>query len=374
MHRTILLNIIFSIVFTFTTNIIAQKTISKVNYPYSQSDLIINIAHPNSIANHIARSLLFVNDTLFKGVYKFKIGHQNYMLPASCKQKSLINIQLNGFTNEIELLDTNNTILAVCNLEPTRYSLNWYTDKYQFELKHCEELKIHPFSDNNVVFERKLSCLDIPTKIIYIDQDEDGCIDIVKQVNNNTETKSELKNNKIKISNHEVNFPYYDACLTIDEVPCDPRVPYDNTDFLLFENDSLFSKVRYIEVGTHTIQIPKHCFQKNLVRIELKDHEKCIYLLDEQQNALASVYPNEKSYEIIWFSDSKKFKVKQREIVEFNIEIFTNETETKFYYSYNENVFIRRIERLNSNKSFQLKLTYLDKDEDGIIESVLLEE
>jgi len=38
----------------------------------------------------------------------------------------------------------------------------------------------------------------------------------------------------------KVRFSYFEACLTIDEIPGDARVPYDLTDILFFENDSLF--------------------------------------------------------------------------------------------------------------------------------------
>lgn len=43
-----------------------------------------------------------------------------------------------------------------------------------------------------------------------------------------------------------VDYPYDKICLRIDEFHLDSRIFYDNANILLFENDSLFQNVRWL--------------------------------------------------------------------------------------------------------------------------------
>lgn len=166
----------------------------------------------------------------------------------------------------------------------------------------------------------------------------------------------------------KVDLPYLAPCLIINEVPQDYRVPYEKIDLLLFENDSLFSDVSFIEVNNKNFPIPDNCLSKPLFRIELLDHADCVYLLNANKKVLAACYPNESNYEIQWFTDGKNSMLKQWEMVTININYDFDESMENIYISYEEVILERRIDRNGNPEDFELRISYLDKNGDGIIE------
>jgi len=175
-----------------------------------------------------------------------------------------------------------------------------------------------------------------------------------------------------QIHKQKVRFPYYEACLNIDEIHLDPRVPYDITDILMFENDSLFQKVRWLEVNTDTFALPQACLTKPLVRIELLDHSECIYLLDVNKKTLAACYPDETHFEVQWLVNGKNSRLKQWEMVSINLEYIEDEEQGVIYSSYAKTVLIRRIDRSGLPEDFELRINYWDKDLDGVIEEKVM--
>ena len=169
----------------------------------------------------------------------------------------------------------------------------------------------------------------------------------------------------------KVRFPYLEACLTINEIPCDARVPYDLTDILLFENDSLFQKVRWLEINTDTFALPQDCLTQPLLRIELLDDARCIYFLDANKKVLAACYPDETHFEMQWFTNGKNSMLKQWEMVTINLEYIEDPEQELIYLSYDETVLVRRIDRSGFPEDFELTITYEDKDSDGHIEKVI---
>lgn len=173
---------------------------------------------------------------------------------------------------------------------------------------------------------------------------------------------SQAKQNKVYI-------PYREAALVIDEIPKDDRVPYEEVDIFLFEVDRLFEDVHYIKVNNVTYFIPENYLSEDMIHIELLDHTKCLYLLDYDKKVKGACYPNEYGYDLQWFTNGLNSAIKQSETMTVNINYYFDESMENMYISYDDIVLERLIDKDGNPEDFELSISYLDEDSDGIIES-----
>ncbi len=124
----------------------------------------------------------------------------------------------------------------------------------------------------------------------------------------------------------KVYMPYREAAVVIDEIPKDDRVSYEEVDILLFETDRLFQGIRYVKVNNVCYYIPEHFLCRDMIRFELLDHAKCLYLLDYGKKVKAVCYPNETNFEVQWFTDGINSALLQWEMNTININRDYDET------------------------------------------------
>ena len=379
MYKTIIQLVILWGALALTTNAAAQSHETKVDYPYSIPDLTVDkVPLADGVVNDISTTLLFINDSLFKNVHRLAIGEYYYKLPQSWKQKPIIHLQLRDYFDEIELLDSNYNVLASCDINTNGYSLTWFEDNYSTVLKQYEELKVNGkyqndkgcFQFDNIVLERNVG-FESQKKFTYIDKDGDGNVEIIKteeiKPTRKVETEPDKSETEIKEKIQKVNFPTYEACLSIDLVPNDPRIPFAIPDILMFENDTLFSNVRWLEIGSNLFAIPLDCLTHPLLQFELMDGAKCVYLLDTNKCALAACYPNESSFKIQWFANGKNSQVIQHEKVIVGIEYLQDMQQEHLMVTYDNPIMVRHIGRTGKPDEFELQITY--SDENGVGES-----
>ncbi len=168
---------------------------------------------------------------------------------------------------------------------------------------------------------------------------------------------------------HKVYFPYTDTCLTVKENKLDANTSSSEINILIFENDSLFATVNYIETNIDTISILQECQKKPFIQILLLGNIECVYFLDANKKALAACYPDGTNYEMQWFYDGKDSMLKQWEMVTINANF--NESLSSSDIEYNKEVLVRRIDRNGNPEDFELTIIYFDKNRDGIIEKVV---
>jgi hypothetical protein len=165
-----------------------------------------------------------------------------------------------------------------------------------------------------------------------------------------------------------IHFPYLETCLIINEIPKDDRVPYEEVDIFLFEVDKLFEGVRYIKVNKVTYFIPENYLSEDMIRIELLDHTKCLYLLDYDKKVKGACYPNEYGYDLQWFTNGLNSAIKQSETMTVNIDYYFDESMENMYIGYDDIVLERLIDKDGNPDDFELSISYLDEDSDGFIE------
>jgi hypothetical protein len=167
-----------------------------------------------------------------------------------------------------------------------------------------------------------------------------------------------------------VDMPYIEPHHIIGDKSAE-REPY----ILLFENDSLFQKVRSLGFENRFVSFSDDNKDNTIIRIDLYDFVKHFYLHNKEGKIVGSVFPNETGYELQWFTKGKNSMLKQWEMVDIHIKLLDSFDENgeflRFYEVIEEKVMTRRIDRIGAPEDFELTITYLDKDTDGVIDKII---
>lgn len=172
----------------------------------------------------------------------------------------------------------------------------------------------------------------------------------------------------------KVQYSYQNYCAEIDIFE---ERDYEMATIHLFENDSLFQKVRKIKINDQYFPLATECSNEKISPLVIYGEVSEFSLTDSNNTVLANCFTDGNNYELQWLSPlPNDNSIIQWEMVQVNM--YTNyniEDDVPNYgFSANEDessLFTRSIDKTCNPEDFELTIEYFDKNNDGIIDKIV---